>query len=141
MGDNLWLFCAGIPTYDRQISIPCLTYLNKSDGKICKITQDGKVICLKHGGSDSFLSHLEFYIQQNVILNNYRIEKEMGILRFPLSDIGTSECVTKGIICRASPIFVAEISNSKHSHFIFPYHIEIECPTTFVDMSKDKIMK
>jgi len=139
--NELWLFCAGIPTQDRLITIPCLTYLNKINGKIYKITQDAQIIHLEHGQSNSFINHLEFYVLNNLVLNNYRINKEYGILRFPLSDIATSECMTKGIICRASPIFVSEVSNIKHSHFIFPYHIEIECPTTYVDMSKDEKMK
>ena len=52
-------------------------------------------------------------------------------MRFPLNDIAVSNCIDieRDILCRASPIFIAEISNIKHSNFIFPYHIEIECPT------------
>ena len=130
--NNLWLFCAGIPRQDRLITIPCLTFIDLKNGKICKITQDSEIIYTKHNGSNSFIQHLEFYILKNLILNNYRINLECdAILRFPLNDIAVSNCIDieRDILCRASPIFIAEISNIKHTNYIFPYHIEIECPT------------
>eukprot|EP01084_Bolivina_argentea_P291890 501720_1 len=139
--NNIWLYYAGIPTRDRLITIPCLTFIHKITGNVCKITQDSKLITLKHGNTNSFIDHFEEYVLNNLLQNNYRINKEYGILRFPLNDIAVSECITKGIICRASPLFVSEISNIEHNNYIFPYHIEIECPTTYHDLNNDLKMK
>jgi len=137
--DNLWLFCAGIPTSDRLVTIPCLTFLDAQSGRIAKVSQDAQILFLEHNGAQSFLEHFEFFVS-NLCRNNYRISK-YGILRFPLSDAATSEKVTRGILCRASPLFVAEISNVSHCNYIFPYHIEIECPTTYADLSDTEMAR
>merc|ERR1740123_1518417 len=140
--DKLWLYVAGIPSQDRMISIPCLTFLDKTNGKVTKITQDSFLLNLKHGNANSFIDHMEFYIDQLIVKNNYRITTQVaecgqGILRFPMSDIATSESLTKGVVCRASPLFISELSNVSRNHFVFPYHIEIECPTdAMVDRAK-----
>eukprot|EP00484_Ammonia_sp_Unknown_P028200 CAMPEP_0197025138 /NCGR_PEP_ID=MMETSP1384-20130603/5557_1 /TAXON_ID=29189 /ORGANISM="Ammonia sp." /LENGTH=458 /DNA_ID=CAMNT_0042453631 /DNA_START=21 /DNA_END=1394 /DNA_ORIENTATION=+ len=130
---NLWLFCAGIPTQDQLITIPCLTLMARDNGKICKITQDSLVIHPAHGNPVSFIDHLECYVLQHLVRNNYRVRRQFGILRFPISDVAVSECVTKGVLCRGSPLFVPEISNVRHQNYIFPYHIEMECPTSYYD--------
>ena len=36
---------------------------------------------------------------------------------------------------------MAEISNLRRGNFMFPYHIEIECPSTFCDLESDHEMK
>lgn len=140
---NSWLFCAGIPNQDRSITIPCLTFIDLNNGKICKITQDSQIIYPEHNGSKSFMNHLEFYILNNLILNNYRINIENNyILRFPLKDNAVSNCMDyeRDIITRASPIFIPEISNIIHKNYIFPYHIEIECPSNEYLIKNNRVL-
>jgi len=137
---DLWLFCGGFPgngfVYqgDMPITVPCLTFIDGHTGHICKLTGDAQVLHLKHMHSNSFLEHLEWYILHNVTANNYRVDPQRGILRFPLSDAAVSESMTQGIVCRASPLFVPEVSSITQRNFIFPYHIEIECPTNYYDI-------
>lgn len=139
--EDLWLYTAGLPGGGRRISVPCLTFLDRVSGEIFKITQDATLWHPQHGNTTSFLEHLEWYLFENLLANNYRIDTEQGICRFPLDDMATSQCITKGVLCRASPIFVAEISNLSRRTFIFPYHIEMECPSTFCDLENDSEMK
>lgn len=112
--EDLWLYTAGLPGGGRRISVPCLTFLDRVSGEIFKITQDATLWHPQHGNTTSFLDHLEWYLFENLLANNYRIDTEQGICRFPLDDLATSQCITKGVLCRASPIFVAEISNLRH---------------------------
>merc|ERR1719295_972605 len=140
---NLWLYTAGIPGIGGrgQVTIPCLTFLDVGSGRIFKLLQDGALWNPNHGNATSFLDHLEWYLFENLLVNNYRIDSKRGILRFPLEDKATSTCITKGVLCRASPLFVAEISNSSRGNYIFPYRIEMECPSTYCDLESDLEMK
>merc|ERR1712130_773515 len=106
-----------------------------------KLTRDFKPWHPGHGNANSFIDHLEWYLFQHLFAGNYRVDPNQGILRFPLNDVATSQCITKGVLCRGSPIFVPEVSSVNRRNFIFPYHIEIECPTTFCDLESDPEMK
>ena len=67
---NLWLYTAGLPTADGQISIPCLTLLDRVSGRIFKILQNCTCWHPGHGNATSFLDHLEWYINNTFFKYN-----------------------------------------------------------------------